>query len=117
MNEIPDVVSVPYRINEPVIDFIRRVLIKAAEKSGLPLLEQQLFADAMLAQYPNTTNRKWSEDVTPSDKDARLQSSDFTFLMYQRLLNENPSVRAAARRGRKIQDPRTQASRRKSFLE
>lgn len=90
MNEIPNVVRVPYKIDEPVIDFIRRVLMKAAEESGLPLLEQRIFADAMLAQYPATADRIWTGgDVTPSDNNPKLQSSDFTFLIYQRLLNEN----------------------------
>lgn len=103
MNEIPNVVRIPYKINEPVIEFVRRVLIKAAEESGLPILEQRLFADAMLAQYPAAADRKWDADVTPSDKNPKLQSSDFNFLLYRQLLNENPSVRAAARRGRKIQ--------------
>lgn len=103
MNEIPNVVRVPYKINEPVIEFVRRVLIKAAEESGLPVLEQGLFADAMLAQYPATADRKWDTDVTPRDNNPKLQSSDFNFLLYRQLLNENPAVRQAARRGRKIQ--------------
>lgn len=104
MNEIPNVVRVPYKINELVVEFVRRVLIKAAEESGLPLLEQQIFADAMLAQYPATADRVWNDrDVTPRDNNPKLQTSDFNFLLYRQLLNENASIRAAARRGRKIQ--------------
>lgn len=103
VKEIPNVVSVPFKINEPVIEFVRRVLMKAAQEIDLPFGEQQLFADAMLAQYPATADRGWEQDVTPSDKNSKMQTSDFNFLLYKQLLNENPSIRAAARRGRKIQ--------------
>ena len=104
MNEIPNVVRVPYRIDEPVIEFVRRVLMKAAQESGLPTLEQRLFADAILAQYPATADRTWTGgDVTPRDNNPKLQTSDFNFLLYRQLLNENASIRAMARRGRKIQ--------------
>lgn len=103
MKEIPNVVSVPFRINEPVIEFVRRVLMKAAQEIGLPVGEQQLFANAMLAQYPATAERSWEKDVTPSDQKSKIQTSDFNFLLYRQLLNENSSIRAMARRGKKIQ--------------
>lgn len=65
---------VPFKIDEPVIDFVRRVLMKAAQEIDLPLGEQQLFAGAMLAQYPATADRSWEKDVTPSDKTSKMQN-------------------------------------------
>ena len=103
LQEIPPSVSVPYYINEPVAEFVRRVLKKFAQEIGLPQMEQINFANAMLAQYPETADRVWIKDVTPRDKNAKVQTSDFNFLLYRQLLNQNPAVRAMARRGRKIQ--------------
>ena len=104
LKEIPNTVRVPFKINEPVVEFVRRVLMKVAQEIDLPFGEQQLFANAMLAQYPQTADRNWTEkDVTPRDGNPKVQTSDFNFLLYRQLLNENPSVRALARSGKKIQ--------------
>ncbi len=116
LKDVPTVVSVPFKINEPVIEFVRRVLIKAAQEIELPIGEQQLFADSMLAQYPQTADRNWTgKDVTPRDGNSKVQTSDFNFLLYKQLLNENPSIRAMARRGRKIQIKELEAVEGRAF--
>ncbi len=87
---------------------MRRVLIKAAEESGLPFTEQRIFADALLAQYPAVADRSWKEGSDPTPRTPRgnvtkVETSDFNFFLFRQLLNENPSARALARRGKKIQ--------------
>ena len=90
--EIPTSVSIIYKVNEPVIEFYRRIFMEVARYVGLPLLEQVLFADALIYNYSATTQRYWNDDVTPRDNNAGLKPTDFNFLLLRQYLNEHPGA-------------------------
>lgn len=92
MQDIPSSVSIPFRVNENVADFCRRIFVEAARVVGLPLIEQGLFADALIAQYPDKAKRTWVQDPTPRDGDASIQPSDFNYQLLRQYLNEHPGA-------------------------
>ena len=92
MQDIPKEVRVAIKAEETVAAFCQRILMKAAEIVGLPLKEQKLFADALIAQYPSKTNRHWIKDVTPSDRDSEIKPTDFNYLLLREYLNEHPGA-------------------------
>jgi hypothetical protein len=90
--KIPSNVTIFIRADESVSNYTKRALSEAARVTGLPLLEQKLFADALLAKYPGTSNRSWTNDPTPSDKDSTVRTSDFNYLLLKQYLNEHPKA-------------------------
>lgn len=103
MYEIPNQVTVVIMVNEPVIEYYKRILRRAAEIAGLPLSERNLFADAYVfrenLQGSERIPLNWSgSDPTPRD-DANVKTDDFNFLLLQRYLNLERSG-AIVRRGR-----------------
>lgn len=105
MYEIPNEVTVVIQVNEPVLDFFKRVLRRAAEVAGLPLNERNLFADAYVfrenLQGGERVPLQWTNDPTPRDGGANIRRDDFNFLLLQRYLNVNERNPAIVRRGRR----------------
>lgn len=106
MFEIPNEVTVIILVNEPVLDFFKRVLRRAAEVAGLPLGERNLFADAYVFRENLQSSERiplnWTGgDPTPRDNDANVKTDDFNFLLVRRYLNVNSGSGAIVRRGRR----------------
>jgi hypothetical protein len=91
--EIPTQVRIPIRAEETVESFCRRALTQVALEAGLPVIEQSLFVEALIAQYPDLSKTYWLGNGDPTKRtDTEVRTEDFNFKLFLEYLREHPGA-------------------------